>query len=30
MKRIGILGGISPESTILYYDRIVKRYYERR
>jgi aspartate racemase len=28
-KVIGILGGISPESTLVYYDRIVKTYYER-
>jgi aspartate racemase len=29
-KRIGILGGISAESTIRYYDRIIKGYFERR
>jgi aspartate racemase len=29
MKTIGILGGISPESTMLYYDHIVKAYYAR-
>ncbi len=28
-KVIGILGGISPESTRAYYDRLVKTYYER-
>lgn len=28
-KRIGILGGISHESTISYYDLILKKYYER-
>lgn len=27
-KRIGILGGISAESTIRYYDRIIKGYFE--
>jgi len=27
-KVVGILGGISPESTLAYYDRLVKRYYE--
>lgn len=27
-KRIGILGGIGPESTLEYYRRIVKRYYD--
>jgi aspartate racemase len=30
MKRIGILGGISPESTRLYYEHIVKAYHARR
>ena len=29
-KRIGILGGISYESTKLYYDLIHKKYYERK
>lgn len=29
-KRIGILGGISAESTIGYYDRSIKGYFERR
>ena len=29
-KRIGILGGISAESTIEYYSRMVKKYFERR
>jgi len=29
MKRIGIIGGIGPESTIEYYRLIVKRYQER-
>ena len=29
MKRIGIIGGIGPESTIDYYRLIVKRYQER-
>jgi aspartate racemase len=28
-KKIGILGGISPESTIAYYDHIIKQYYTR-
>ncbi|MCD6573539.1 MAG: amino acid racemase [Thermoplasmata archaeon] len=28
MKKIGVVGGLSPESTILYYNHIVKRYYE--
>jgi aspartate racemase len=28
-KTIGILGGISPESTIKYYDHIIKQYYVR-
>lgn len=28
-KVIGILGGISPESTAVYYDRIIKLYYEQ-
>ena len=28
-KRIGILGGISSESTIKYYDHILKKYYEK-
>lgn len=28
-KRIGILGGISAESTAAYYDRIIRSYYER-
>ncbi|MFW9971397.1 MAG: aspartate/glutamate racemase family protein [Candidatus Odinarchaeota archaeon] len=29
MKRIGILGGISYESTIKYYDIILEKYYEK-
>ena len=29
-KRIGILGGISAESTVEYYRRIIRGYYERR
>ncbi|MHA2008793.1 MAG: aspartate/glutamate racemase family protein [Promethearchaeota archaeon] len=29
MKRIGILGGMSYESTIKFYDLILQRYYER-
>lgn len=28
-KRIGILGGLSPESTVIYYEHITRRYYER-
>lgn len=28
-KVIGVLGGISPESTCAYYDRLIKTYYER-
>jgi aspartate racemase len=28
-KTIGILGGISAESTVVYYDRIIKLYYEQ-
>jgi aspartate racemase len=28
-KKIGILGGISPESTTKYYDLIIKKYYAR-
>ena len=28
-KVVGILGGISPESTMKYYDHIVKTYYQR-
>lgn len=27
MKKIGILGGISPESTLAYYDHLIKQYY---
>jgi aspartate racemase len=27
-KRIGIIGGLSPESTVLYYQHIVRRYHE--
>ena len=27
-KRIGIIGGLSPESTTLYYQHIIRRYYE--
>jgi aspartate racemase len=30
MKVIGILGGLAPESTKEYYDRIIKTYYERK
>ena len=26
MRRIGIVGGLSPESTILYYKTIVEEY----
>jgi len=29
-KRIGILGGISLESTLRYYDSLLKKYYKRR
>ena len=29
-KRIGILGGISAESTIRYYERIIRGYFERQ
>jgi aspartate racemase len=29
MKRIGILGGMGPESTIIYYQHITRTYYER-
>lgn len=29
MKRIGILGGLGPESTITYYAHITRTYYER-
>jgi aspartate racemase len=28
MKKIGILGGMGPASTIVYYDRIINRYRE--
>ena len=28
-KRIGILGGLSPESTVTYYEYITRTYYER-
>jgi aspartate racemase len=28
-KKIGILGGISPESTLKYYEHIIKQYYAR-
>jgi aspartate racemase len=28
-KRIGILGGLSPESTTVYYDIIIREYYKR-
>jgi len=28
-RRIGILGGLSPESTITYYEHITRTYYER-
>ena len=28
MKKIGIVGGLSPESTILYYKHIINKYYE--
>jgi aspartate racemase len=27
-KRIGIIGGLSPESTTLYYQHIIRRYYD--
>jgi aspartate racemase len=27
-KRIGIIGGLSPESTVLYYQHMVRRYHE--
>ena len=27
-KKIGIVGGLSPESTIIYYQRIVRRCHE--
>ena len=27
-KKIGILGGLNPESTVTYYQRIVRRYQE--
>ncbi len=30
MKKIGIVGGLSPESTLLYYNHIVKKYYETK
>ena len=29
MKRIGLIGGVGPESTIEYYRLIIKRYQER-
>ncbi|MFH1824080.1 MAG: amino acid racemase [Candidatus Firestonebacteria bacterium] len=29
MKKIGILGGLGPESTISYYEFIIHRYYEK-
>lgn len=29
MKCIGIVGGLSPEATILYYQIIIKKYYEK-
>ena len=29
MKKIGILGGLSPESTIIYYRHIIRKYYEK-
>ena len=29
MKRIGILGGLSPQSTVIYYQYIIKTYYEK-
>ena len=29
MKRIGIVGGTGPESTVAYYQHIIKAYYER-
>ncbi len=29
-KRIGVLGGISAESTVAYYQRIIRGYFERR
>jgi aspartate racemase len=28
-KRIGILGGMSPEATILYYNQLIKKYYQK-
>ena len=28
MKKIGIVGGLAPESTLLYYEHIFKKYYE--
>ena len=28
-KKIGIIGGLTPESTMLYYQHIVRRYEER-
>jgi len=30
IKRIGVLGGISLESTVRYYDSLLKKYYKRR
>lgn len=29
MKKLGILGGMGPESTILYYKEIVKEFSQR-
>ena len=29
MKKIGILGGLGPESTIVYYEYITRKYYEK-
>jgi len=29
MKKIGILGGLGPESTIAYYEYITRKYYEK-
>ena len=29
MKKIGILGGMSPESTTLYYEQITRNYTEQ-
>ena len=29
MKKIGILGGLGPESTVAYYEYITRKYYEK-